>query len=379
MITRIEIDGFKSFKEFALDLAPFQVIIGPNGSGKSNLLEAIHLLSLLAVVDLREAFQRLRGEPHDLFTIQPDDESAMRIRFAVEMLVNASVEDNWGGKAELTHRRLRYELEIRLSPLINQPVLYIADESLHSIPAAKDRWLSNLFQYGVQPNTVSSKEMRTYMDARDGEPPNNNQTVYKDPASSSDREIRVYLAASKQTSVGRIDNCDFPHVLAARHEMMNWNLFPMIPDQLRRATTFFETVPGWAGSILPGVLYRLKHSYPLVLNTISRELTSLVSDISKVEVEKNEARNQYEVFVRLCDGRRMPASVLSDGIIRLLGIVTITNDPSYSGILMFEEPENSIHSAQLKRLVIMLRDSATDPRQFIMAPRIWTIESAKIS
>ena len=34
MITRIEIDGFKSFEGFELALNPFAVILGPNASGK---------------------------------------------------------------------------------------------------------------------------------------------------------------------------------------------------------------------------------------------------------------------------------------------------------------------------------------------------------
>lgn len=33
MITRLEIDGFKSFRDFTLDLAPLQVIVGPNAAG----------------------------------------------------------------------------------------------------------------------------------------------------------------------------------------------------------------------------------------------------------------------------------------------------------------------------------------------------------
>jgi len=44
VITRIEIDGFKSFVDFELDLEPFTVLAGPNNSGKSNLFEAILLL-----------------------------------------------------------------------------------------------------------------------------------------------------------------------------------------------------------------------------------------------------------------------------------------------------------------------------------------------
>jgi AAA15 family ATPase/GTPase len=44
MITRIEIDGFKSFADFSLDLPPFLVLIGGNATGKSNLLDALRLL-----------------------------------------------------------------------------------------------------------------------------------------------------------------------------------------------------------------------------------------------------------------------------------------------------------------------------------------------
>src|SRR5258707_15312073 len=68
MITQIEIDGFKTFKDFKVELAPFQVIVGPNGSGKSNLFDALQLLSLLADHDLYEAFQGIRGDASDLFT-----------------------------------------------------------------------------------------------------------------------------------------------------------------------------------------------------------------------------------------------------------------------------------------------------------------------
>ena len=55
MITQIEIDGLKTFKDFNVELAPFQVIVGPNGSGKSNLFDALQLLSRLAEKDIYTA------------------------------------------------------------------------------------------------------------------------------------------------------------------------------------------------------------------------------------------------------------------------------------------------------------------------------------
>jgi predicted ATPase len=37
VLTRIEIDRFKTFRDFALDVPPFLVVLGRNGAGKSNL------------------------------------------------------------------------------------------------------------------------------------------------------------------------------------------------------------------------------------------------------------------------------------------------------------------------------------------------------
>jgi AAA15 family ATPase/GTPase len=44
MLTRVEIDGFKSLRGVALDCEPLLGIIGANGAGKSNLFEALSIL-----------------------------------------------------------------------------------------------------------------------------------------------------------------------------------------------------------------------------------------------------------------------------------------------------------------------------------------------
>jgi hypothetical protein len=62
--TRIEIDGFKTFRGFELELRPFMVIAGANATGKSNLFDAVQLLARLAEDDLRTAVSSLRGEPY---------------------------------------------------------------------------------------------------------------------------------------------------------------------------------------------------------------------------------------------------------------------------------------------------------------------------
>ncbi|MEU6711902.1 AAA family ATPase [Nonomuraea sp. NPDC046802] len=73
MLTRIEIDGFKSFLDFELDVPPFLALVGPNSSGKSNLLDALDFVrSALSAGDpeLRDDDPLLnarRGKPQELF------------------------------------------------------------------------------------------------------------------------------------------------------------------------------------------------------------------------------------------------------------------------------------------------------------------------
>lgn len=107
MLTQIEIDGFKTFKNFKVELAPFQVIVGPNGSGKSNLFDALQLLSRLAEMDLYSAFQGLRGNTDEAFTKYPDGQTSERILIAVEMLVDRKMRDDLGREFEIDYTRLR--------------------------------------------------------------------------------------------------------------------------------------------------------------------------------------------------------------------------------------------------------------------------------
>src|SRR4051812_33508725 len=104
MITRIEIDGFKSLREFAVDLEPLTVFIGPNSAGKSNILDALALLSRLSTMPVDEAFKQGRGRAIDQFT-RRGGEAGTTIRFAAETLAPGTRE-----QPELDPLRYRYEL-----------------------------------------------------------------------------------------------------------------------------------------------------------------------------------------------------------------------------------------------------------------------------
>jgi predicted ATPase len=386
MITQIEIDGFKTFKDFKVELAPFQVIVGPNGSGKSNLFDALQLLSRLAELDLRTAFQELRGDVNELFTRLPDGGFVDRMRFAVEMLVDRKVQDDLGAEAELTYTRLRYELEIMLrADEYGLDQLYVTNESLESIPQDKDRW-SN--KYGLSTenkwvplfgnNRVSfmSTRTRATMIAEAAKPYGSDESLAT-PATNTatiilhqDGQGAAKLSRAdkiRRTVLSSVNGSDFPHAFAVNREMRSWRFLHLNPIELRRSSPI--TAPPFLsseGKNLPTTLARIQAEDDFAFHWIYLNIANLVPGIIGLEIEKDQTHNQYTVLAEMSDKRLISSRALSDGTLRLLALATIKNDPQFHGILCLEEPENGVDSQRLKETARLLCEMATnfdDPEQ----------------
>src|ERR1700722_12209893 len=140
MLTRIEIDGFKTFEGFSLDLEPLTAIVGPNASGKSNLFDALRFLSLLAQFDIRTAMQGLRGEPEELFRQTPTGSSDC-MSFAVEVLLSRKGVDAFGTSYETPAQRLRYELKLAMAQTLDGVPrgIFVREEQCRPIKRKDDR------------------------------------------------------------------------------------------------------------------------------------------------------------------------------------------------------------------------------------------------
>ena len=59
-------------------------------------------------------------------------------------------------------------------------------------------------------------------------------------------------------------------------------------------------------------------------------------------------------------GVTIPARSLSEGTLRFLALCVLLEDPSVTGLLCMEEPENGIHPANIGAMVSLVRDLAVD-------------------
>jgi predicted ATPase len=85
VITRIEIDGFKSFVDFSLDVPPFLVVMGENAGGKSNLVDGLVLLagSTRSAEMFDAGLGANRGIPAEFFHQYEDGTRVDSLRVAV--------------------------------------------------------------------------------------------------------------------------------------------------------------------------------------------------------------------------------------------------------------------------------------------------------
>lgn len=363
MITRIEIDGFKSFRDFKLELAPFTLIAGANASGKSNLFDALMLLSSIAESDLRQAFARQRGEPEELFTQYGSDERAAHMHFAVEMFVNPLIRDDWGNESELAHLRLRYEIAIeRRKTASGLEKLLVTREELRPIRPSEDGWLEKMVgkknKHWRALKGKNTYKPYIYTDRKDGIP-----TIFvRQDGIRGGRPTPV--KELERSVLSGISGTEFPHAFAAKKEMMSWRELHLQPNEMRRPSKMLgPTQLGPHGEHLAGMLQRLQEKDPDAMLRISRKLSRFVPSIRRIYVDKDEERKQFIIRAETTEGQRWSAAVLSEGTLRLLVLAALSEDEEWSGTLCLEEPENGVHPTRIKDTVALLADLVTDFRE----------------
>lgn len=361
MLTRIEIDGFKTFSGFALDLEPLTVIAGPNAVGKSNLFDAIRLLARLAEDDLRSSFSEGRGTADDQFRRTRRDGEA-RMTFAAEVLLPATTRDPFGQEHELTHTRVRYELEIeqRIDP---QGVvrIYVTREDVLPIQRSEDAWAARAKGAGAFRYHRRKPFLRTDLGTLTP-----TFDVHQD--GHQGRKQRRPAAEAEATNLSSIKTTEFKHLFALREELRSWRFLQFEPTTLglparRDAPPLLEP----NGRNLPAVLARIQgetadaEDPAGALTDIAVDLRRVIPNARAVRIRDDTPGHQWELVLDTHGEPDTPGRLASDGTLRLLGLLTALHDPRFAGLICIEEPENGVEPYRLEPLLDVLRGLVTDP------------------
>lgn len=366
MLTRLEIDGFKTFENLCIDLMPFTVVLGTNAAGKSNLFDAIQLLSNLATKDVAEAVKDMRGEPLELFRQTPGGRSK-QIRLAAEVLVDPMVRDPWGSEVKLSHTRMRYEITLeRREVRSGIERIQVAREAVFPIMRKDDLWAQEM-----RPSKTFRAQHLKYARSKpwlttEEQPEGLAFSVHQDGKQGRNRPA----SAAEASVLYSITNAEFPHLFALREEMRHWRLLQLDPALLRKPVPVTASdVLDADGANLAAVLAQLKAETATkerpagALSDIAVELNNLIPGISKLDVQLHEASREYRIELTMRDGLPFTSRVISDGTLRVLALLTLLHDPRHRGLICFEEPENGVHPGRIRQLVHRLQEMVSDPRE----------------
>ncbi len=362
MLKRIKISGYKSLINLDVKLEPLSVLFGPNAAGKSNFLDALLLLSRMAKSrTLKEAFEPpYRGKALESFTFGPRGTKGLleqkNATFSIEADVELSqviVESVNRQIIEMRRRGTEEGTEAR--------------SDISRIPLVRERYLRYRIVVEIFPKSGILRVKDEYLAALNkGGEPKSSRTAFLEKIGN-----KLHLRMERQ-SHPIYQDCHldhtvlstplyaphFPHLVAMRQELSSWYFFYFEPRERMRAPNPVKEVRhiGLMGEELACFLNTLKAIDNLQFQAVEKSLRLLIPEVSKILVEVSD---QGEVELKLLEkDTPIPARVLSEGTLRMLGLLALGGAKEPPSLIGFEEPENGVHPRRIKMIAEYLLTSA---------------------
>jgi predicted ATPase len=359
MLTRVTIRGYKSLADVVIDLEPLVVLFGPNAAGKSNFLDALQLLSRMVTSrTLKEAFEPpYSGKPLESFSF------------------------GLGGIQELLNREsasFSIEADIRLSPHVVEAVNREIREMKQpgngpgskpagghgSVPVVQEKHLRYRIEVEILPRSGILRVADEYLAAlnQKGEPTGKRKPFLEQM--NGRLHLRMEGQAHPTYFERYLDHSilskplyppHYPHLTAVRKELESWMFFYFEPRERMRANTAVKEIRhvGLMGEELPAFLNTLKATRDRQFHAIEKALHQIIPSVTGIDVTVNPLG---EVELRLREGDRLiPARVVSEGTLRVLGLLAVGSSSESPGLIGFEEPENGIHPRRVRLVAERLR------------------------
>jgi len=282
------------------------------------------------------------------------------------MLVPRAGTDYLDQPAEAKTTFLTYTLELRYrpaDPVTLRPRIELMEEALGYITKGEAR--NHLpFRHSTRwrDSVVAGRRTSPYIStAETGEPQGRVIKLHQDTSTGGGRTRSFQAEKLPRTVLSTVNAQESPTAVLARQEMLNWKLLQLEPSALRAPDGF--DAPSqiiFHGSHLPATLHRLSQLQDRALTEIANRLSELIEQVDQVRVDRDEKREVLTLLLSDRYGTELPAKSLSDGTLRFIALASVEIDPTHTGLVCMEEPENGIHPERIGALLNLLQDIAVD-------------------
>ncbi|MCK5524350.1 MAG: ATP-binding protein [Thiomargarita sp.] len=320
MIKSIYIDNFKILNDFRLNFEPVTVLIGENSVGKSTVLQALELLSYFT--------QGKKYGTVDNYLLSngwavKDIKSILSRKQLVTFQLDIAISDNlyqWRIEFKITNNKLSLVTE------------WIKDETGHE-------WLFR-------------KSGKAKIANRDGK-------HIPSPDVS-------FLSSGLTLLDENTHQKDFSELIALKQYLNNIYLFDFSStDKLKSPGRINdEPILGQFGEHLTSFLY---HQPKTVLVELSKKLADYIPFIKSVRIKKKPS-GEVELDIQECfNNHFIEANHLSDGVMRILAIISLSLMGEKAKTMMIEEIEDGINPYLIEKIVETLMSIAqSEAKQFIL-------------
>ena len=354
MLKQVKIQGYKSLVDVEVCLQPLSVLFGPNAAGKSNFLDALQLLSKIVIsTKLKDAFASpYRGTPLKSFTFGPAGVQGLLMQERASFTIEVDIELSQSA-VDIVERQIGEMQEPLTTGLI------------------REKYLRYRITVEILPKTGSLRVASEYLTAlnANGEPAKHPAFLeWNGPGQHLQIEgrrpyRREYLDHSILSTSLYPDQS--PHLVALREELASWFFFFLEPRERMRAPTPVKEVRhiGLMGEELAAFLNTLRALDEPQFKAVEKALHLIIPSITGIDIKFN---SNGEIELTLRQGQTpIPARVLSEGTLRILGLLALGGAKESPALLGFEEPENGIHPDRLDLIVLLLKNLTNNDTQVI--------------
>ncbi len=346
-VKQVRIDGYKNLFDCKIDLDDFNVLVGPNNSGKTNLIEAILMLSPIAMVSGNVIDELLSGYVR----------LSSRVTSSISHLaLHANAPLTLGICFEMDFEKKRwivdYEVRIQCGDSKKLKVGYLY-ERMKAKPKSQPGPFSILFDRSPEKLIVNGINKKEYSIAR-GEPVFN--------------AIKTLFARSKKIP---------PALVYSFSELVNIataNVFAIDPNNIRSQIDSNKNFDFWHISSFDLLLVvdKIKDegkNYEIFAETLCQildleDVNFVSQDIQAPKTSSNKkpaSKRMRLMTIKRKGNDYVNVEEFSDGTLAVIALLAGILSPERKSPLVFiEELENFLHPAAISKLLQFLQDYSSE-------------------